>query len=140
MATAAYFRVWRLAHPVYRARQTKLKRERRSRMTTAERQQERGAYRPIVPVEPIPPLHCGSDLFVHAKSVARVNHGFKYLTHPFYDDLVSEIVLAFVEGRSPTAARGAFLAAEYEWRNKTLQVRDGLEPFNGRLIAQGDEP
>lgn len=108
-------------------------------MTPQERRRERGHSKPVLPPAELPALHVGHDLFDHAKRIARIQHGFRYLTHPFYDDLVSEIVLALVEGRSPMEARRCFLAAEYAWRHHALQAWEGLEPVDGRLVRQGDQ-
>jgi hypothetical protein len=108
-------------------------------MTPEQRRRDRG-QRAVPLSAPLPAIHVGHDLFDHAKRMARLRVGFRYLTHPFYDDLVSEIVLALLEGRSGLGARYDFLRAEYEWRSNALQLRPGYEPVNGRLVAQSDDP
>jgi hypothetical protein len=136
MPDAAYYRRWRAEHPAYRARQNELRNLRRRLHGREDRSRERRP--PPPPLAPILPLHTGHDIFSHAKRLARISPGYRYLIHPFYDDLVSEIVLALVEGRSPMEARSKFLRSEYGWRNHALQVKDGFEPHAGRLIPQGD--
>lgn len=133
----AYWAKYRASHPEYRERQRVLRRARRARMTPQERRRERGQSKPVLPPAELPALHVGHDLFDHAKRIAKIHHGYKYLTHPFYDDLVCEIVLALVEGRSPLEARSAFLEREYRWRKYAVQVHDGYEPYEGSLINQG---
>ena len=122
MADAAYYRAWRASHPEYRERERHRKRERRHRMTPMERRQDRGRKKPIIH-DPLPALHLGSDIFDHAKRLARFSHGYEVWEHPFYDDLIGEIVLALVEGRSPTQARRDFLGREYDWQRNTISLR-----------------
>jgi hypothetical protein len=104
-------------------------------MTPAQRRVERGSRRPVPPSEPIPALHTGHALFDQARRLqGSTRSGFKSLVHPYYDDLIGEIVLALVEGRSGIEARRAFLEAEYAWRRNAIQMHDGVEPVNGRLV------
>ena len=137
MPDAAYYRAWRAAHPDYLARERERMRARKRSLTPAQRRTERGPERRcVVPCEPIPPLHCGCDMFDHAKSIAKVSNGYRFLEHPYYDDLVSEIVLALLEKRSAAKARRDFLDLELAWLRRVIQVRDGFEPRDGRLIIQ----
>ena len=71
---------------------------------------------------PLPSLHQGHELFDRARKMARITNGFKALEHPYYDDLLSEIVLGLLEGR-PEAAQKAFLARERNWQHHTISLR-----------------
>ena len=117
-----YWSKYRAAHPAYRERQRVLKNQRRAAMTAEERRRDRGT-RPTRALPPIPALHTGHPLFDEARRYAgKIHSGFHYLTHPYYDDLVSEITLALVEGRKPESARRLFLNHEYNWRTHVVQV------------------
>jgi len=74
----------------------------------------------------IPPLHQGHDLFDQAKRLACLTSGFEYLTHPFYDDLVSELVLGLLEGADPVEVRRSFLRRERDWLFKTISLKPGV--------------
>ena len=91
-------------------------------MTPEERRRDRGRRKARPGYPGIPPLHRGHELFDRARRMARVTNGFKCLTHPFYDDLISEIVLGLLEGR-PEAAQKAFLAKERNWLHHTISPR-----------------
>ena len=118
-----YWRKWRAAHPDYRKREGERRRRRRACMTPEERRKERGrsVRRAREPVE-IPPLHQGHDLFDQAKRIAGMTSGFKYLTHPFYDDLISELGVGLLEGADPTEVRRSFLRRERDWLFKTISL------------------
>ena len=58
MTTAAYFRAWRAAHPEYRARQNRLRNERRRRLGRGDRSGEYAARRSRA-IPPMPGLHLG---------------------------------------------------------------------------------
>ena len=124
MASAAYYREWRKNHPEYRAREGERRRARRARMTPEERRKDRGTRpsRLCGPVVSVPSLHQGHELFDRAREMARITNGFKYLTHPYYDDLISELVLGQLEG-DPEAAQKAFLSRERAWLHKTISLR-----------------
>jgi hypothetical protein len=104
-------------------------------MTPEERRKDRGGQthhaRLSDSVAVIPPLHQGHELFDQAKAIARMTSGFKYLTHPFYDDLLSELVVALLEGADPVEVRRSFLARERAWLFRTISLTAWVEggPF-----------
>ena len=125
MAGAAYYREWRKSHPEYRARERERSRRRKARMTPEERRQSRGSRRATEAASdstPLPPLHQGHILFERAKSIcAKDTPGFVALVHPYFDDLLSEVVLALIEHRDPGKARTDFLRGERAWARRALQ-------------------
>lgn len=117
-----YWKKWRAAHPAYRARERARKRALIKGMTLEERRRDRGPERRVAsPPVVIPPLHTGHPLFDEAIRATRFRPGFKYLTHPYYDDLVSAIVLGLLEGRSAEAVRHEFLSKEMAWASHIVQ-------------------
>jgi hypothetical protein len=104
MTDAAYYRAWRAANPEYRARQNRLRNERRARNGRGDRSAEY-ARRPSRAMPPIPALHTGHPLFEQARVVVgpRVT-SLVQLHDPLYDDLISEATLAIIEGRDPEDA------------------------------------
>lgn len=112
MADAAYYRAWRAAHPEYRARQNRLRAERR-RLNgrgdrTAEYRRRRSRALPS-----IPPLHDGHHLFDEARRVVGPRRTTLVALHdPLHDDLLSEATLALIEGRDPREAIRSFRARE----------------------------
>jgi hypothetical protein len=125
VVSAAYYREWRKNHPEYRARERERRRQRRARMTPEERRKHRGVHR-STPRQSgsvvVPPLHQGHELFDQARQMAALTNGFKYYKHPFYDDLISEIVLALIEHRDPQEARRRFLRTERTWGFRCLPL------------------
>jgi hypothetical protein len=105
---AGYYRAWRAAHPEYRARQNRLRNERRARNGRGDRSAEY-ARRPSRALPPIPELHVGHAVFEQARQVVgpRVT-SLVQLHDPLYDDLVSEATLAIIEGRDPEDAVRAY--------------------------------
>jgi hypothetical protein len=120
MADAAYHRAWRAAHPEYRARQNRLRNERRRRVGRGDRSAEytsrRSRAMPAVP--PIPCLHLGHELFEQARRVVGPKRTSLVSLHdPLHEDLLSEATLALLEGRDPSEAARAYRAREraYGW-------------------------
>ena len=68
MTSAAYYRAWRAAHPEYRARQNRLRNERRRRYGRGDRSTEYAA-RPSRAIPPVPGLHLGHRLFERARQI-----------------------------------------------------------------------
>ena len=124
MIRAAYFRAYRAAHPEYRARQNELRRQRRAQMTSEQRNAERGPRKSRALVMPdMPVLHSGHPLFDSARQFAGPRRGtLRTLYDPFYDDLVSEAVLAFLEGRDVNEAVLKFARRERSWGRVTAPL------------------
>src|SRR5687768_9713499 len=112
MTDAAYHRAWRAAHPEYRARQNRLRNERRARNGRGDRSAEY-ARRASRAAPPMPALHVGHELFELARDVVgpRVTT-LVQLHDPLYEDLVSEATLAIIEGRDPKNAVRTYGARE----------------------------
>ena len=53
--------------------------------------------------------------------------GFKHLTHPFYDDLISELVVCLLQGGDPDVTRRLFLRRERAWLHKTISLQGVVE-------------
>lgn len=112
MADAAYHRAWRAAHPEYRARQNRLRNERRLRTGRGDRSAE-FAKRRSRAIPALPGLHAGHDLFELARRIVGPRRTSLVTLHdPLYDDLVSEATLALIEGRDPAHAVRAYGARE----------------------------
>ena len=112
MSTAAYFRAWRAAHPEYRARQNRLRNERRRSKGRGDRSAEYAARRSRA-LPPVPGLHHGHTLFERAREIVGPRSTtLVNLADPLYDDLVAEATLALIEGRDPKDAVRAYGARE----------------------------
>jgi len=112
LADAAYHRAWRAAHPEYRARQNRLRAERRRRQGRENRTVEY-ARRPSRARPSIPGLHVGHELFELARRIVGPRRtALQTLYDPLYDDLVSEATLALIEGRDPREAIRRYGARE----------------------------
>ena len=112
MADAAYYRAWRAAHPDYRARQNRLRAERRRLNGRGDRSDEY-ARRASRSIPPIPPMHDGHHLFDRARDIVGPRRSTLVALHdPLHDDLLSEATLALIEGRDPHEAIRAFRARE----------------------------
>jgi hypothetical protein len=112
MPDAAYHRAWRAAHPDYRARQNRLRNERRQRNGRGDRSAEYARRRSRA-IPPIPGLHVGHDLFERARHIVGPRRSNLTTLHdPLYDDLLSEATLALIEGRDPRDAIRAYGARE----------------------------
>ena len=112
MTDAAYHRAWRAAHPEYRARQNRLRNERRARNRRGDRSAEY-ARRPSRALPPMPGLHVGHSLFDQARVIVGPRlTSLVQLHDPLYDDLVSEATLAIIEGRAPEDAIRSYGARE----------------------------
>jgi hypothetical protein len=112
MADAAYYRAWRAAHPEYRARQNRLRAERRRLKGRGDRSAEYRRRRSRA-LPPIPPLHDGHHLFEEARRVVGPRRTTLVTLHdPLHDDLLSEATLALIEGRDPREAIRSFRARE----------------------------
>ena len=112
MTTAAYFRAWRAAHPEYRARQNRLRNERRSRDGRGDRSVEYATRRSRA-MAPMPGLHHGHTLFERAREIVGPRTTtLVNLEDPLYDDLVAEATLALIEGRDPADAVRSYGAKE----------------------------
>src|SRR5262245_42374941 len=109
---AAYYRAWRAAHPEYRARQVRLRNERRRLHGRGDRAAEYAARRGR-PIPPLPGLHHGHALFERARGIvgARTTT-LVSLADPLYDDLVAEATLALLEGADPAEAVRRYRARE----------------------------
>ena len=122
MRDAAYYRAWRAAHPEYRARQNRLRNERRARNGRGDRSAEYAKRRSRA-LPPIPTLHVGHDLFEVAREVVGPRTStLVHLADPLYDDLVSEATLALIEGRDPDDAVRAYRARERAFGRVTCQL------------------
>ena len=112
MSAAAYFRAWRAAHPEYRARQNRLRNERRRSKGRGDRSAEYAARRSRA-MPPMPGLHHGHTLFERAREIVGPRSTtLVNLADPLYDDLVAEATLALIEGRDPADAVRAYGARE----------------------------
>lgn len=115
MADAAYHRAWRAAHPEYRARQNRLRQERRRAQGRGDRTAEytrRNAHR-ASRAEPELPL-----LMPELQRGRRVS---------FYDDelrldVAQERALARLEGRDEEEAARAYTRRELGWVSWTLPL------------------
>jgi hypothetical protein len=108
----AYYRAWRAAHPEYRARQTRLRNERRIRNGRGDRSAEYAARRSRA-IPELPVLHIGHELFEQARrAVGPRTSTLVSLADPLYDDLVAEATLALLEGTDPAAAVRRYRASE----------------------------
>ncbi len=122
MADAAYHRAWRAAHPEYRARQNRLRNERRRRDGRGDRSAEY-AGRPSRAIPTVPGLHHGHDLFERARRIVGPRRTTLVTLHdPLYDDLVSEATLALIEGRDPVDAIRAYGARERAFGRMTCPL------------------
>ena len=89
MPDAAYYRAWRATHPEYRARQNRLRTERRRRQARGDRSAEY-AKRASRAIPPVPAMHVGHDLFEEARRVVGPRRtSLTTLYDPLYDDLLS---------------------------------------------------
>lgn len=131
MADAAYYRAWRTAHPEYRARQNRLRADRRRRngredrtMEYARRRERMQQNRPVRHADvPVPALHTGHDLFEMAREIVGPRRTtFMVLQDPLYDDLLSEATLALIEGRDPHEAVRAYGARERSFGRVTCRL------------------
>ncbi len=125
MPDAAYFRAWRAAHPEYRARQNRLRTERRKRYGREDRSSEVARRRTTSAgsVPPVPPLHSGHQLFEHARQVVGPRRSSLVMLHdPLYDDLLSEATLAIIEGRDPREAVRVYGARERSFGRVTCPL------------------
>ena len=122
MTDAAYHRAWRASHPEYRARQNRLRNERRARNGRGDRSAEY-ARRPSRALPPMPGLHVGHELFEQAREVVgpRLTN-LVQLHDPLYEDLVSEATLAMIEGRDPEDAVRNYGARERAYGRVTCQL------------------
>ena len=131
MADAAYYRAWRAAHPDYRARQSRLRAERRRRLGREDRSREyarcREQRRRSSPARQdaasIQPLHLGHELFDHAREVVGPRRTSLVTLHdPLHDDLLSEATLALLEGRDPHEAVRAYGTRERTYGRVTCPL------------------
>lgn len=126
MATsnAAYHRAWRAAHPAYRARQNRLRAERRRRDGRGDRSAEYARRRSRA-AAPMPGLHHGHPLFEEARRIVGPRRSTLVVLHdPLYDDLLSEATLALIEGRDPHEAIRAFGARERAYGRWTAPLSE----------------
>ena len=122
MSDAAYFRAWRAAHPEYRARQNRLRNERRRRRGRGDRTAEY-ARRKSRALPPMPGLHHGHDLFERARRIVGPRRTtLVALYDPLYDDLLSEATLALLEGRDAEEAIRRYGARERSYRRVTCPI------------------
>jgi hypothetical protein len=124
MPDAAYYRAWRAAHPEYRARQNRLRTERRRHQGRGDRRAEY-ARRPSRAFPSMPGLHIGHDLFEQARRIVGPRKTSLVELHdPLYDDLLSEATLAILEGRDPVEAVRSYGARERSFGRVTCQLLD----------------
>jgi hypothetical protein len=124
MPDAAYYRSWRAAHPEYRARQNRLRAQRRQRKGRGDRGQEY-ARRCSRAIPPVPAMHLGHDLFERARHIVGPRRtSLVALYDPLYDDLLSEATLALIEGRDPEEAVRRYGAAERSFGRVTCPLLD----------------
>jgi hypothetical protein len=124
MADAAYHRAWRAVHPDYRARQNRLRNERRRRLGRGDRSAEY-ARRPTRALPSVPGLHHGHDLFERARRIVGPRPTTLVTLHdPLYDDLVSEATLALIEGRDPVVAIRTYGARERAFGRVTCPLHE----------------
>jgi hypothetical protein len=122
MAEAAYYRAWRAAHPEYRARQNRLRNDRRRLRGRGHRSAEY-AGRVSRAIPPIPPLHDGHDLFDRARRIVGPRRTSLVALHdPLHDDLLSEATLALIEGRDPHEAVRTFRSREQSYGRITCPL------------------
>ena len=122
MTDAAYHRAWRAAHPEYRARQNRLRNERRARNGRGDRSAEY-ARRASRAIPPVPPMHVGHAVFEQAREVVGPRAtNLVQLHDPLYDDLLSEATLAIIEGRDPKDAVRNYGARERAYGRVTCQL------------------
>jgi len=123
-----YWKKYRASHPVYKQRQNKLHQNRRLLMSAEERRRDRGTTKIIVvEQQPIPSLHIGHDLFDHAKAIAAglVSNDRRTVVYdPLYEDILSEIVVALLEGKSPLTAALNYKYKERAWSKNVLTGGD----------------
>ena len=124
MPDAAYYRAWRAAHPEYRARQNRLRIERRRRLGRGDRRAEY-ARRPGRALPSMPGLHIGHDLFEQARRIVGPRKtSLTQLDDPLHDDLLSEATLAILEGRDPVEAVRRYGARERSFGRVTCRLFD----------------
>ena len=122
MRDAGYYRAWRAAHPEYRARQNRLRNERRAKHGRGDRSAEY-AKRPTRAAPPMPGLHVGHWLFERARQVVGPRRTSLVQLHdPLYEDLLSEATLALIEGRDPEDAVRHYGARERAFGRVTCQL------------------
>jgi hypothetical protein len=122
MPDAAYYRAWRAAHPEYRARQTRLRRERRERLGRGDRSAEYARRRSRA-VPPLLGMHVGHELFDQARKIVGPRRTSLVILHdPLYDDLLSEATLALIEGRDPDVAIRTYRAREHAYGRVTCPL------------------
>jgi hypothetical protein len=122
MADAKYYRHWRATHPEYRARQNRLRNERRRRLGRGDRTAEY-ARRTSRAHPPLPGLHVGHDLFEQAKRIVGPPRGTLTTLHdPLHEDLLSEATLAILEGRDPAEAVDRYGARERSFGRVTCPL------------------
>lgn len=127
MASAAYYRAWRAAHPAYRLRQNLLRRQRRQLQGREDRRNEY-AKRIRKKVPGMPGLHVGHRLFELARqAVGPRRTSLRTLYDPLYDDLLSEATLAILEGRDPEDAVRTYRSREQAYGRVTCQIFAGME-------------
>jgi hypothetical protein len=124
MADAAYYRAWREAHPEYRARQNRLRNERRRLKGRGDRAAEY-VRRPSRAIPEVPGLHVGHDLFEQARRIVGPRRSTLVVLHdPLYEDLLSEATLAILEGADPEDAVRRYNARERAFGRVTCPLLD----------------
>jgi hypothetical protein len=122
MPDAAYFRAWRATHPEYRARQNRLRNERRRRHGRGNRSIEYAARRSRA-IPPVTAMHLGHDLFEQARRIVGPRRGsLTMLYDPLYDDLLSVATLALIEGRDAEDAVRRYRSSEASFGRVTCAL------------------
>ena len=124
MADAAYHRAWRAANPDYRARQNRLRNERRRRAGRGDRSAEYAKRRSRA-IPQVPGLHLGHDLFDLARRIVGPQKTtLVTLRDPLHEDLLSEATLALLEGRDPADAVDRYRKQERSYGRITCPLLD----------------
>ena len=123
-----YWKLWRAAHPEYRARE-RLRAAARDKGDRAQEYRRRSVRRAIrrqresgdngVPITRHPLL---DKAIAIASRLTSRDHG-AVIYQPRWEDAVSVAALALVEEEDPDAAVRVFLREENEWQWRCFQVR-----------------
>lgn len=131
----SYWSDWRARHPEYRHREVARLRERRRLLGRESRVTEFAhakAKRGTITWEPIPALFVGHPIFDAARAIVPMHRSpgttLQFEAEQWWEEEMSEAVLALLEGRDPAAAAKAVLHDEraWSWRHAPLPDDDVL--------------
>jgi hypothetical protein len=146
MPDAAYYRAWRAEHPEYRARQNRLRNERRRLNGRSDRRRPpvRVLSGPRVGLPAVPEInqvdlrHALYERAVAVVGAMRKPQGgtFVFASELIHSEAIQVAVLALLERRDPRKAVAAFRSREYGWLRSTRPLT-GLadEQFTGEVAA-----